>query len=201
MPGLDTFLLDAAGIGEEAESSHDATEDLNSSQAGSADPFVSMLPEMRLLIVSYLKADDINNLRIASRAFTTLPNSVWWRLVREEMPWLWESESESEEVHRPSFWTTVTANDLLFLKQERERYSSLLSENEASYKEMVEFLLPLQKKTPNQLRLPKGQTNWHRVYVRIKNNWSSLKGLRNRRRIWEDVEDIIEAIEKDEIQP
>lgn len=205
VPGLETFLLDA---GKKAEDlSHDKMEvsefpnkNDTSLQVGHVDVFASMPPEIRLLFLSFLDASDLTNLRIASKTFTRLPNSVWRRLVREEMPWLWESWSNSEQVHVPSSWTTVTASDLLYFKEVRERYSEYLSDVETPTSEAVNFLLPFPKEVPSQLRLPRGNTNWHGVYTQIKKNWSSLRGLRNRQRIWEAVEEIIKRIEKYETQ-
>ncbi|KAJ5381059.1 uncharacterized protein N7496_003487 [Penicillium cataractarum] len=160
-------------------------------QAGYNDVFASLPPEIRLLVVRFLDASDLHNLRVASKAFASLPNSVWRQLVREEMPWLWESCYDSEEAHVPSLWTTVTANELMLFKEERERYLAQLKDSTA-----VDFLLPFPGKVPNQLKLQEGSLNWHAVYTQIKQNWSNLRGLRNRRRIWEDVEEIINRIEK-----
>ncbi|KAF3389074.1 hypothetical protein F1880_003721, partial [Penicillium rolfsii] len=205
VPGLETFLLDAGKLDEvpshdKMELSELASENHTSMHIGHDDVFASMPPEIRLLIVSFLDARDFANLRMASRAFSRIPNSVWRRLVHEEMPWLWEAWSEGENVHVPSFWTTVTANDLLFFKEVRERYSAHLNHGDLPISEAVNFLLPFQKEAPNQVRLPWGDTNWHGVYTQIKKNWSSLKGLRNRQRIWEAVEEIIKRIEKYESQ-
>jgi hypothetical protein len=178
------------------EESEFSNKNHTSLQIGHDDVFASLPPEIRLLLVSLLDASDLTNLRIASRTFTKLPNSVWRRLVQEEMPWLWESWSDGEEDHVPSFWTTVTANDLLFFKEVRERYSAQLSDVSTPTSEAVNSLLPFPKEVPSQLRLPRGNTNWHGVYTHIKQNWSSLRGLRNRQRIWEDVGEIIKRIEK-----
>lgn len=205
VPGLRTILLNAGRNEEELtrnriEESKLPKRNHTSLQVGHDDVFASMIPEIRLLLVSFLDASDLNNLRMASKAFTRLPNSVWRRLVQEEMPWLWESWHSSEEVHVPSFWTTVTANDLMLFKEERERYSAQLNDVYSPTSKAVDFLLPFPKEVPNQLKLPRGNTNWHGIYTQIKKNWSSLKGLRNRQRIWEDVEEIIKRIEKYETQ-
>ena len=37
-------------------------------------------------------------------------------------------------------------------------------------------------------------TDWWRLYRMVKFCWSELKGLRNRRRIWKDVEEIVRRI-------
>lgn len=195
VPGLRTILQNADR--EESELPKKSPALL---QGGHHDVFASLPPEIRLLVVRFLDAGDLNNLRVASKTFTNLPNSVWRQLVREEMPWLWESGYDSEEAHVPSFWTTVTANELMLFKEERERYSARLDDDYTPTNKAVDFLLPFPKQGPNQLKLSKGNTDWHAVYTQIKQNWSSLRGLRNRRRIWEDVEEIIKRIEKYESQ-
>jgi hypothetical protein len=75
------------------------------------------------------------------------------------MPWLWESWYDSEEDHVPSFWASGTGNDLMIFKQERERYSAQLNDFCTPTSKVVDFLLPFPKKAPDQLKLPKGNTN------------------------------------------
>lgn len=53
------------------------------------------------MIIGFLGSIDITSLRAASRAFTHFPNSVGYRLIREEMPWLWEAWDEFECKHIP----------------------------------------------------------------------------------------------------
>jgi hypothetical protein len=60
------------------------------------------------MITGFLVSIHITSLRAASRAFTHFPNSVWYRLIREEMPWLWEAWDEFERKHIPQIWTTVS---------------------------------------------------------------------------------------------
>ena len=38
--------------------------------------------------------------------------------------------------------------------------------------------------------------DWYEWYCKWKSDWGDLKGLRNRRRIWRDVEEIVSRIEK-----
>lgn len=201
VPGLPTILLGAAK--KEDDLSHGGTEESElpkgthpSFPIGRDDVFDSMPLEICLLVVSFLNGTDLNNLRIASRTFTRLPNSVWHQLVREEMPWLWESYDDGKEVHIPSFWTAVTTNSLKLFKEEREHYSSLLEDVYTPTSEVVDFLLPFPKDVPNQPKLSRRNTDWHELYTQIKKNWSSLRGLQNRQRIWKDVKEIIKRIEK-----
>ncbi|KAI9744118.1 MAG: hypothetical protein M1818_002270 [Claussenomyces sp. TS43310] len=44
--------------------------------------------------------------------------------------------------------------------------------------------------------LPIVETDWRRLYQKIKNLWYDLKGLKNRRRIWKDVEEMVRLIER-----
>ena len=44
--------------------------------------------------------------------------------------------------------------------------------------------------------VPVGKVDWHKLYCVIKFGWVGLKGLRNRKRIWKDVEEIIRRIGK-----
>lgn len=43
--------------------------------------------------------------------------------------------------------------------------------------------------------LPLGQTDWYQLYTRVKFSWVNLKGLRNRKRVWKDVEYIVRQME------
>lgn len=166
-----------------------------SPQSSGVDILASLPQDIRLLLVEYLGPDDITSLRIASKAFTELPNGIWYKLVREEMPWLWEAWNDSESSHMPSPWTTVTANEVKVLYNGRKHYSKILGSEYTPAQEIVDLLLPLPTVVPNQVKLSREKTDWHRLYTQIKHNWPELKGLRNRKRIWEDVADIIQRIE------
>lgn len=160
------------------------------------DLLASLPLDIRLYIVDFLGSVDTTNLRIASKSFTKLPNSVWYRFVREEMPWLWEAWDEAESLHIPSPWTTVTANEVAFLNKTRKQYSRVLSDEYMPTDKIVDYLLPLPSAISDQMRLFRANTDWRQVYTRIKRNWGWLRGLRNRRRIWEDVEEIIRRIQE-----
>jgi len=43
-------------------------------------------------------------------------------------------------------------------------------------------------------KLPKGKTDWHRLYKKVKFCGQNLKGLQNRRRIWKDVGEVVTRI-------
>ena len=44
--------------------------------------------------------------------------------------------------------------------------------------------------------MPVGMFDWHRLYCIVKFGWIGLKGLRNRKRIWKEVEEIVRRIGK-----
>ncbi|PLB36536.1 F-box protein [Aspergillus candidus] len=158
------------------------------------DPLATLPFEIQHLILGFLGSRDIANLRLASRAFQHLPNGLWYRLVREEMPWLWEAWPETECAHTPSRWTEMTANETKLFCQYTETYKSRLASEGQYSSDAVGDLLPWPR-TP-QIRLPRNATNWYRLYTDVRRNWGQLKGLQNRKRIWEDVEEIFARISK-----
>ncbi|KAL3458757.1 hypothetical protein BJX64DRAFT_212746 [Aspergillus heterothallicus] len=195
IPGFPGLLLDAARREDEMEYERPSS---GLSPGRDADRLGSLPLDLRLHIVDLLGPKDIASLRAASRAFTRLPNSIWYRLIRDEMPWLWEAWDEREMEHTPSFWTTLTANEIKYVDDVRKRYAKVLTDDDAygPVTDVVDYLLPRPRASVEQPRLPRADTDWHRVYAEIKTNWHQLKGLRNRQRIWEDVEEIMRRIDK-----
>ncbi|KAL2867778.1 uncharacterized protein BJX67DRAFT_352248 [Aspergillus lucknowensis] len=202
VPGLPPLLLAAVEEDSESRSQKDSVSSCPAessqplSQTSRPDPLAFLPLDIRLLIVDFLQPADVHNLHIASQAFRQLPNSVWYRFVRDEMPWLWEAWGEAEIEHTPSFWTTMSANEFQYLHERQIDYRNALDEEGLPAEEMVEYLLPPPKAKPEELKLPRETTNWHQVYTQIKRNWAQLRGLRNRKRIWEDVEEVIRRIRK-----
>ncbi|KAA8642515.1 hypothetical protein EYZ11_011584 [Aspergillus tanneri] len=207
VPNLDSLLLATVHEEEDHFSPHIGAFDLSrrvkhteilTDQARPADFLASLPLELRLYIVGFLGSRDIANLRLASRTFEQLPVGLWYRLVRDEMPWLWEAWDETECAHVPSIWTTVTATDVQLFVKKRQHYASVLSDEYqgGNIEDYLDLLVPMPMTTPRQLILPRARTNWYQVYTQIKRNWSQLKGLQNRQRIWTDVEEIIARIIK-----
>jgi hypothetical protein len=181
--------------------------------ADAKDPFDILPQELRLEIVSRLGSKDIANLRSATRAFRQLPISLWRRLLREELPWLWEVWSDDP----PYIWTTIS---VARLKEEAEtkevinkeilRYRNIIREETPEILDMwtkaeEDFLAsrpdPMVECQVEAFKglicgLPAERTNWYQVYSEITRNWSDLKGLWNRLRIWKDVEEVSSRIRK-----
>lgn len=209
VPGLPALLLDAVkGYGDSGlpgsknriDSPQPTQGHAALSPTGRADCLSSLPSEIRLLIVGFLGSDDITSLRAASRTFTVLPNDVWYRLVRREMPWLWEAWNEAECVHESLPWTTLTTAELRRTLQARSRYSTALTEDlymtRSDAEKAMENQFPLVHFAPDQIKLSRGDTDWHHVFTGVKRNWNKLKGLRNRQRIWVDIEEIVRRILK-----
>lgn len=163
-----------------------------------ADTLAALPMEIRLLILDHLGSRDIANVRLASRAYEQLPVHLWYRLVREDMPWLWEAWDEKEIEHRPSLWTSMTANGMRLFLQRRKRYAKVLRQEgqPGSIDDALDYLLPWLAIGAQQGLLPRDKTNWYQVYTEIKHNWPQLKGLQNRARIWGDINEIIQRIKR-----
>jgi len=212
VPGLAAILraavheepsFDARGGAFEASVRYEAL----TAAAAANDPFERLPQELNYEILTHLHSRDISNLRLASRAFRQLPISLFYTLLRHEMPWLWEVHSP----HPPSFWATTSVPELKAAQVARKEYEDRLRLNrEALRQEMPEILEEwMEAQEPYRdlnaertrtraeeasVELPWGKTNWYELYRNFTVQWKQLKGLHNRRRIWKDVEEIISRI-------
>ena len=59
----------------------------------SPDGFQKLSVELRGMILNHLGSKDIASLRFVTPAFRCVPNTVFRRLVLEELPWVWEADS------------------------------------------------------------------------------------------------------------
>jgi hypothetical protein len=55
------------------------------------DSFDRLPKELRDMVIEHLGSKDIASLRVASRSFRHLPYTLWHRLIKKEMPWIWET--------------------------------------------------------------------------------------------------------------
>ncbi|CEL00786.1 hypothetical protein ASPCAL00382 [Aspergillus calidoustus] len=103
VPRLRDFLVEAMNVSS-LFTPHDSPFCNSAISSTSSDVFACLSADLRLLILQHLAASEIASLRQASRTFYHLPVSLWYRLLREEMPWLWELWTDDA----PYFWATVT---------------------------------------------------------------------------------------------
>jgi hypothetical protein len=186
------------------------------------DLFCSLPQELKFQILEYLDPKDIATLRLSSRAFTELPISLWKRLLRKEMPWLWEVYDSTV----PSTWASIAFPDLNAEIERIKQTAEELRELQAHYQEILTKEMPeicdeyyadnpwilenIENALPEALQhsivalvrdeyiysLPQDRTNWYEVYSLITKHWGDLKGLKNRKRIWEACEDIVRQIQE-----
>lgn len=141
----------------------------------------------------------IVSLKPASRALRQFPLSLWYPLVREELPWLCEAWDENVCDYIPLIWTAITAQETKNIRT-RELYNEVLRREYKSGEldpAVFDILVPPWPPTvPHRIKLPRGKTNWFEFYSAITRNWNKLKGLKNCWQIWKDVEEIIRRIRK-----
>ncbi|SPJ86895.1 uncharacterized protein FTOL_11920 [Fusarium torulosum] len=133
------------------------------------DPFSRLPAEIRLSILSLLAFKDIANLRLTSRVFLQLPQSLFHQLTIRNTPWLYEAWSSLPL----SFWAITTPAEL-------EKHPELLR---------------LPRPTTSVTSLDLTKTDWFHLQTEISRNWQHLLGLQNRRRIWKDCEEILDRVD------
>ena len=120
------------------------------------------------MVLSHLSSKDIGNLRLASRTFQQLPNRLFFRLIRDELPWFWEIDelrAACAEYCEPLY---NMQNPLL---------SQLLSVHAVRGRELLDR-----------------DMNWLEVYKKLCLLKKSMLGVRNRARIWTVVEEVVARI-------
>ncbi|KAL3457686.1 hypothetical protein BJX64DRAFT_292923 [Aspergillus heterothallicus] len=172
------------------------------------DPFLGLPAELIQIIVNHLASPDIAALRLSSRAFTHLPISLWYRLLVDEIPSLYEAWSTDPA---PYYWATILAPDFICAKRARSRFLRNLEEPSAVIRadmpeiadqwirDATKWEWPKDPDRAEMLKLspcnlPYEKTNWYQLYRELVLNWEKLKGMRNRARIWEAVLQIVDAI-------
>jgi hypothetical protein len=131
--------------------------------------------------------------------------------LRREKPWLWEIGSDDP----PAFWATVAVPDLRAARDEKAAALDAMQVCRGVIAdEMPEMLdawrtaepvfsdvVPQSRDAPGPavlpLRVPAGRTDWHALYCGITRGWTGLNGLRNRRRIWTHIVEIVKRIASD----
>lgn len=155
--------------------------------------------DVRLKIIENLDMTDVKSLRLVSKGFEHQPDEVWCRMLREDMPWLFEAwDAWSFPEHTRSIWTWLTVGHLSYLENYAKRESPI------EYGGLIkDFLYPSNSRGRDQVRdrpiekcqfrLPtdKDEINWRIIYTSIKRYWYRLKGLRNRKRIWDLVDPMV----------
>lgn len=179
----------------------------------SGDPFSKLPQELKLMVLSYLGLIDIANIRLASRCFRQLSQGFFRSLILRDMPWLWEAWSSMEY----SIWANTKASEL---KKRDKQHVERITEIEHALKVLAEeahdsgdesinqnAVSALQRladdersksiplPTPAPL-LDADKTDWYLLLTKMARTGTRLLGLRNRRRIWKDCEEILDRIDR-----
>lgn len=132
------------------------------------DPFQSLSPELRAMLLDFLGPKDVANLRLSSKSFTQLPQTFFKNLIRREMPWVWELEDNMGEDKNSGgidwfvLWTKLSASDGGDCSDEKKR----------------------------------GEMDWGEVYETLcEGKETEIKGLRNRRMVYHDISMILDRTE------
>jgi hypothetical protein len=193
------------------------------SRINSTDPFIALPREVLHMILESSSSKDIANLRLASRAFTHLPIHLFAPLLKKEMPWLWEvwdQDTPTSPWAIESWCSLKQEFDRVEKIADELRYQQVLQrvvvteeipyiwiDWRADRPWLSQNLVPVvqeyldawvAKMTDSALicKLPRNKTNWYKVYSQITRHWGSMKGLRNRARIWRDCEQILKEIRR-----
>ncbi|KAF4972009.1 hypothetical protein FSARC_1339 [Fusarium sarcochroum] len=201
IPGLQD-ILDAVQDGSNFDKG--PTIDLGVSAAKYNGDMFSRLPqELKLNILLDLDTWDIANLRLASRSFRQLPRLLFYYLALRELPWLYEAWTSLPL----SFWATTTASEQKTLQRALKDAQSALAFNDSDEvkKECQRKVKELKEKisarptTPVTL-LDRHKTDWYRLRIELTQKWAAMPGLRNRRRIWEDCQTIMNYMDAHRIK-
>lgn len=163
-------------------------------QASDHEPFGKLPPELRHMVVSRLRSKDIASLRLASRSFRHLPNTLWHDLMQREMPWIWEAWSD-----RPhAFMACTTRSDLKAHDKIMEVRSQNARRLPAEERDMQEELIAREdaefKRPRTVLCLERLHTDWHWLYCQLEKERENIKGLQNRERIWKALEFVLRRV-------
>ena len=170
IPALTAILEAARRPHFDARNSPFGAGEATAAYTDSSDSFGKLPSELRDMVLASLGSKDIASLRLASRSFYHLPNTLWHDLILKEMPWIWEAWSD-----RPYPFMACTT------KQEiREHLQS----------GQDDFRKPRKVKQLDRL-----QTDWYNLYRQIAQEWKNIQGLQNRERIWKSIEYVIRRVE------
>ncbi|RFN49779.1 hypothetical protein FIE12Z_5927 [Fusarium flagelliforme] len=174
VPGLEPLLQTS---GQKTDSQNGDSELTHIMTTGTAndDPFAKLPAEIKHAILVELSFKDIASLKLVSRAFQHLPNSVLYEVTVRDTPWLYEAWSSLPI----SFWATTT----------KEAMVKKWDDDTEAFNRSAHPAVPVRQ-------LSRTGTDWLRLHAEIFRNRKSLLGLQNRRRIWKDCEEILDRIEK-----
>ncbi|KAK5113899.1 hypothetical protein LTR85_010432 [Meristemomyces frigidus] len=207
IPGLDSLVQ---GCVMESEHMRDVVFDARERSVPGHDPFSRLSPELCQMLLKYQSRKDVANLRLVSMSFSQLPQTYFRHLIETEMPWMWElSELKGLDWHNLCCKLSIADGGAGIDEKERRwlkdvprlKYDKLREELEAKGKsfknpgpsgfnaEWMQRRPMVEEEAEAEIRAGYAAGMWP-----PRSN-QALLGLRNRRRIWEDLEEIMRRIE------
>ena len=191
-----------ASCGRSGDVASDVVFEQGRTVASNQDVFANLSSELIQMLTTYLDRRDVGNLRLVSSSFRQLPQIYFRRLVETEMPWLWELATvDTRKLDWYTLWCKLFAADggsYLDVK-EREWLHRIPDEHRArmtddvgpsNTEERRARWAKVQKEIEAELKAGYEAGMW----PRSNEDGVALKGLRNRRRIWNDLEEILRRI-------
>ncbi|KAK7219693.1 hypothetical protein V2G26_007696 [Clonostachys chloroleuca] len=214
IPTLESYLDNAIARGSAITDPHEVAVpigDCSSTSVGN-DCFSKLPFEIRLELLVHLGPGDLANLRLASKAFRTLPQYLFRNLLQKNYPWVYEAWC----THPYSFWVTKEARDVRKIDDDWQDQREFLenriqilkeealpdSNNEDAIAAITEILKQKEVEYENIFQsqpatnLSVSQTDWFRLFCDITKNRRQINGLRNRERIWKDCNEILDRVER-----
>jgi acyl carrier protein phosphodiesterase len=142
-------------------------------QHNNDDIFMNLPSEIINSIILHMSIDDVLKIRNVSKAFWRLDSNVFRRLIERDFPWFWEFEEFRQTIELWNSTSPVQAH-------QRELLTSWRS-----------GLGPTRQSLDKQFYEP----DWFAVYQQLQILQYKLPGLKNRKRIWALIEEIMYRIE------
>lgn len=173
----------------------------------SSDPFQALPGELLIMILSSLGQHDIANLRLSSRMFRHLPQQVFATLIKKDMPWAWEAHNLKGQIDYHQLWRKLSAASLgngvsdkqrQYLGQIRDgKIASIKSYHISSGLEDQDDVREINTAATEQaIALYEHEKSTGKGPAFLLHQETEIKELRNRRRIWKDLEEITDRISR-----
>lgn len=206
IPMLADLLQDC----QKSERQSDSVFSSRSSNSSSGDPFSKLPHELKTMMLFQLNRRDVANLHYASRSFGELPQQYFQRIVKTDMPWVWETKQMiPANVDWHKLWCALSRADGGANEDEahrqwlqdsnfaltRERYVLAGLSDDERYKYPIlqsmgdkDSLNEEQEVAIAEIASQRKAEGKHRP------KHTQIHGLRNRRRIYNDISKILDRL-------
>ncbi|CEJ91441.1 hypothetical protein VHEMI07151 [[Torrubiella] hemipterigena] len=174
------------------------------------DEFGKLSQEMRVEILRALDPNDTQSWHRSLQSFGKIHESYFREVILVDMPWLWEAWTDASysswatqsERELRSKWDRPETQDqaqreLLILRLEGKSNLSIYEQVwlEQLLHDETEF--NARQNIARQIKLPalvNMKVNWREIYIELRKIESVDNGLRNRKRVWDDCNYILDRV-------